>query len=79
MELNGNFKEIISENENDIVKEIENYFNLLGKNERLEKVKLIKLICWNKNMKKDDFLIQKRRRKQFENESNFGEWKEVKK
>ena len=30
-------------------------------------------------MKKDDFLIQKRRRKQFENESNFGEWKEVKK
>jgi hypothetical protein len=32
----------------------------------------------NKNVKKDDFLTQKRRRKQFENESNFGEWKEVK-
>ena len=79
-ELNGNFKEIISENENDIVKEIESYFVLLGKNERLEESQINKInLLENKNVKKDDFLTQKRRRKQFENESNFGEWKEVKK
>ena len=78
-ELNGNFKEIISENENDIVKEIESYFVLLGKNERLEESQINKInLLENKNVKKDDFLTQKRRRKQFENESNFGEWKEVK-
>lgn len=78
-ELNGNLKEVLSDNDIDIIKEFENYFIQLGDNVRLsenEKKKIETLE--NKNFIKEEFLSQKRRRKQFENESNFSEWEEIK-
>ena len=78
-ELNGNLKEVLSDNDIDIIKEFENYFIQLGDNIRLSENEKKKIeILENKNFIKEEFLSQKRRRKQFENESNFSEWEEIK-